>query len=70
MKKVKIVTIAPQLTDVYFSEELGVCSITATLREAGYDIEEVAERLEKFYINGGKNEKDFTDRHVKFVRRN
>ena len=40
------------------------------LREAGYDIEEVAERLEKFYINGGKNEKDFTDRHVKFVRRN
>ena len=36
MKKVKIVTIAPQLTDVYFSEELGVCSITATLREAGY----------------------------------
>lgn len=38
MKKVKIVTIAPQLTDVYFSEELGVCSITATLREAGYDV--------------------------------
>lgn len=38
MKNLKVVTIAPQLTDVYFSEELGICSITAVLREAGYKV--------------------------------
>ena len=38
MDKLKIATIAPQLSGDIFSEELGICAITSILREEGYEV--------------------------------